>query len=75
MLVEQPQRNGETNMTLGKFEKLSTALTAFLRTYEARDESRLFDAALAAGMPHDTNDLIEWASIQVANHLFSGEMA
>jgi hypothetical protein len=39
---------------------------------EARAESRLFDAAVACGMPYNTDDMHGWVAITVGNWLLSG---
>lgn len=56
-------------------ERLHTQLAAYLRaTYtptEAREESRLFDACLDAGMPFETDNHVEWAVFATTADLVS----
>lgn len=56
-------------------DELHTRLAAYLRAegslLEAREQSRLFDACLDAGMPFDTDDLVEWAVFATTADLVS----
>lgn len=61
--------------TLANLETLVTEQTAHYYAQgtagEARAESRLFDAAIACGMPYDHADLHGWVAIEVRKFLTS----
>lgn len=62
--------------TLAALENLVTAQSAHFYTIgtvkEARAGSRLFSAAVDAGMPWDHDDLHDWVAIKVGEFLTSG---
>lgn len=62
--------------TLANLEALTTAQTAHFyaegTATEARAESRLFDAAIEAGMAYDHDDLHGWVAETVGAFLTSG---
>lgn len=62
--------------TLANLEALVTEQTAHFYAQgtaaEARAESRLFDAAIAAGMASDHDDLHGWVAVKVGEFLTSG---
>lgn len=62
--------------TLASLEQLVTEQTAHFYAVdtanEARAESRLFDAAVAAGMSWDHDDLHGWVAERVGEFLLSG---
>lgn len=62
--------------TIGQLETLVTAQTAYFyaegHPNEAREESRLFGAAVDAGMHFDHDDLHGWVAERVGEFLTSG---
>lgn len=62
--------------SIASLETLVTAQTAHFHAQgsaaEAREESRLFDAAIAAGMSWNHDDLHDWVALKVGEFLTSG---
>ncbi len=62
--------------SIASLEALVTAQTAHFYAQgtaaEAREESRLFDAAIDAGMSWNHDDLHDWVAIKVGEFLTSG---